>query len=190
MMTAPLTKTARQVRIAEVLGREAVRSQSELARRLADGGITVTQATLSRDLDDLGAVRLRGGDGALVYALPGDGDGVPRQSNADDARSDGGSRLARVTQELLVAAEGSANLAVLRTPPGGAHFLAAAIDHAELPAVIGTIAGDDTVMLVCRDLSGPRDGDAVASWFLSLAEGQPRKTADNPTHRKKQGARS
>ncbi|GGC95763.1 arginine repressor [Tersicoccus solisilvae] len=160
----PTTKTARQARITALLAGSAVRSQAELAQRLADDGLAVTQATLSRDLVELGAVRVRGADGGLVYAMPSVGaDRTPR-SDVNQELLD--ARLARLCEELLVTAEASANLVVLRTPPGAAQFLASAIDHSVLPAVLGTIAGDDTVLLVCRE---PTGGPDLAARFLELA---------------------
>lgn len=168
-MSVPDTKVARQRRIVEVLSRHAVRSQAALGALLEADGLAVTQATLSRDLDELGAVRLRGERGHLVYALPGEGgDQTPRTTPGDGAEA----RLARLVEELLVSAEHSANIAVLRTPPGAAQFLASALDHAALPEVIGTVAGDDTVLLVARD---PVGGAAVAARLLALAE-SPRPT--------------
>jgi transcriptional regulator of arginine metabolism len=168
--TVPSTRTARHQRIVAILTRHAVRSQGELARRLAADGLAVTQATLSRDLDELGAVKIRDADGSLVYAVPGEGgDRTPRVAVAG---IDGGyddPRLLRLCEELLVSAEASANLVVLRTPPGAAQFLASALDHAAPTAVLGTIAGDDTVLLVCRDADG---GAAVAARLLALAEGR------------------
>jgi transcriptional regulator of arginine metabolism len=158
------TKTARRQRMVDLLARHRVRSQSELARLLATDGFDVTQATLSRDLDELGAVKVRDGDGALVYAIPAEGgDRTPRpapDSGIQDAR------LTRLAAEILVSAEGSANFAVLRTPPGAAQFFASALDHADLEAVLGTIAGEDTVLVVTRD---PQGGPVVAAMLLGLA---------------------
>ena len=163
----PATKSARRQKIVEILGRRAVRSQGELADLLGEHGFTVTQGTLSRDLDELGAVKVRDPAGSgLVYAVPGEGgDRTPRA--AQEAVLD--ARLARVSEELLVAAEASANLVVLRTPPGAAQYLASAIDHADLPDLLGTIAGDDTVLVISRE---PAGGQAVAARFLALAEGR------------------
>jgi transcriptional regulator of arginine metabolism len=162
-IAAPATKTARQQRIVELLGRQPVRSQTELAELLADAGLVVGQATLSRDLVELGAVKVRDGSGQLVYAVPGEGgDRTPRAGEAAAFEA----RLARVAAELLVTAEASANLVILRTPPGAAQYLASAIDHAGLEAVLGTIAGDDTVLVVSRD---PTGGDALVQRFLNLA---------------------
>jgi transcriptional regulator of arginine metabolism len=160
----PLTKNARQQRIVELLARHSVRSQTELADLLAEGGLSVTQATLSRDLVELDAVKVRDGSGALVYAVPAEGgDRTPRTAVETPAAEH---RLARLCNELLSSAEASANLVVLRTPPGAAGFLASAIDKAELGTVLGTIAGDDTVLVISRE---PLGGDALAQRFLSLA---------------------
>jgi transcriptional regulator of arginine metabolism len=167
-MSMPTTKAARHRRIVELLSRTRVHSQTELAGLLGTDGMTVTQATLSRDLDELGAVRIRAADGALVYAVPAEGgDRSPRVASEPAANN---SRLTRVAGELLVSAEASANIVVLRTPPGAAQFFASAVDAAELPDVLGTIAGDDTVLVITRD---PTGGAACARWFLSLAQRQP-----------------
>jgi arginine repressor len=290
---APATKTARQAQIVAILSREQVHSQERLAGLLAQyAGLHVAQATLSRDLDELGVVRLRGADGTLVYALPGDPGGpgsrpgtgldpsnypertvaaqeasIPHAApanaepgdpaSADSARppdasassfrngatgtpatsdpsllaavnpgraaADPGSnaaafgrpavgsggdaaasgrvasgrtavgsldgpsaeptdpsprpagpvgvsaRFTRYLKELLTSAEGSANIVVLRTPAGAAQFLASTIDHAAWPAILGTVAGDDTVLVIARD---PTGGEALAAEFRRLAEGR------------------
>ena len=274
--TAPVTKTARQARIAAILAREQVRSQEELAELLERyASVHVTQATLSRDLDELGVVRLRANSGALVYALPeepggpgsrpggaiapgapvtpgsaiapggaiapgapvapggaiapgapvapggpvapvtpdspvtpvtpdrpvspgrtvSDPSAVPYTSAARErpvtTASPSGSakhgksgaaergakppghesphdaRLARYLGELMTSAEASANLVVLRTPAGAAQFLASVIDHAALSSVLGTVAGDDTVLIITRD---PAGGDAVAADLLRRSQ--------------------
>lgn len=161
---APQTKAARQARIRALLAGQSVRSQAELAALLADEGVQVTQATLSRDLVEIGAVRVRGADGGLVYAVRGEGGDRSPRSGTDPEVLD--ARLAKLCAELLVTAEASANLVVLRTPPGAANFLALAIDHSLIPSILGTLAGDDTVMIVTRD---PLGGEAVAARFLELA---------------------
>lgn len=166
----PATKAARHARIEQLLAREPVRSQSELARLLVTDGFTVTQATLSRDLDELGAVRVRGA-GGFVYVVPRDGEdamGAATRPPSDsfDGASAAHARLVRVATELLVSVRASGNLAVAKTPPGGAHLLAGAIDHADLSPIIGTVAGDDTVLCVCRDLDG---GPQVAAQLHELA---------------------
>jgi transcriptional regulator of arginine metabolism len=159
------TKAARQQRIVGLLSHHAVRSQAELAELLAADGLHVTQATLSRDLVELDAVRVRNSDGVLVYAVPGEGGDRSARPATDSAA--GEHRLARLAGELLVSAEGSANLVVLRTPPGAAQFLASALDKAELTEALGTIAGDDTVVVVSRE---PDGGPALAARLIALAD--------------------
>lgn len=163
-MNVPQTKVARQSRIAELLIAHDVRSQSDLVDLLGAEGIEVTQATVSRDLVELGAVRLRGGEGHLVYAVADTDGGGPVDAQAQAAR------LARLAEELVVGVEASGNLVVVRTPPGGAQFLASSIDHGGLPGVIGTVAGDDTVLLVTKD---PFGGADVAQALLLLTDARP-----------------
>jgi transcriptional regulator of arginine metabolism len=200
--SAPATKAARQARIAAILAMEQVHSQEQLAVLLDRyAGMHVAQATLSRDLDELGVVRLRAADGSLVYALPGEPGGpgsragigldFPERTQpsltpsappaalsevATEPAPPGtehpeppasSARLAKYLKELLTSTEASANLVVLRTPAGAAQFLASVIDHAAWPAVLGTVAGDDTVLVIARDPSG---GDALAADFRHLAE--------------------
>jgi transcriptional regulator of arginine metabolism len=154
------TRAGRQARIVDLVIRRAVHSQTELAALLASEGIQVTQATLSRDLEELGAVKLRGvNGGAPVYVIPEDGSPVR-------AVAGGTSRLSRVLSELLVSADASGNLAVLRTPPGAAHFVASALDRAALPEVVGTVAGDDTILVVARE---PLTGNQLAHRIEALA---------------------
>lgn len=161
---APHGKVARQARIAELVGSRPVTSQQELAALLAADGIAVTQATLSRDLDELGAVKVRTTPGGPpTYVVPEDGVVPPSGVGPTTGALP---RLVRLLGELMVSAEGSANLAVLRTPPGAAHFLASAVDRSGLTEVIGTIAGDDTVLLVSRD---PVGGAALAELVRELA---------------------
>jgi transcriptional regulator of arginine metabolism len=161
----PTTKTARQARITAILTGQSVRSQAELAALLAAEGVQVTQATLSRDLVELGAVRVRSQDGALVYAVRSEGGERAPQAGITQEILD--ARLAKLCADLLVTAEASGNLVVLRTPPGAANFLALAIDHSVMPSVLGTIAGDDTVLLVTRDPDGGAD---LAARFLQFAD--------------------
>ena len=172
-------KVARQARIRELIDRQQVTSQTELAALLAEEGVAVTQATLSRDLDELGAAKMRPADGgAPAYRLPLEVTDVAQLRSLQRAATVAHSpatRLARLLSELLVGAEGSANLAVLRTPPGGAHFLASALDRSALPEVIGTIAGDDTVLVVSRDATG---GAALAEQLLEQSRRRLTTTAD------------
>ena len=147
MTTATASRAARHDRIVALVAQHPYRSQAELAKALDDSGFTVTQATLSRDLDELGAVKLRTADGgAPAYVIPEDGSPLAARS-ADDPPQ----RLSRLLGELLVSAEASANLVVLRTPPGASNFLASAIDRASLSEVLGTVAGDDTILVIAPD---------------------------------------
>ena len=171
-MTTAVTRSARQARIAELIGAAPVTSQTQLAALLAESGVEVTQATLSRDLEELGAVKLRGSDGAPAsYALPPENAPLRPAQSAEAAPA----RLTRLLADLLTGADGSANLAVLRTPPGAAQFLASALDKVALPDVLGTIAGDDTVLVVSRD---PAGGPALAARFRALAERTPTENSD------------
>jgi transcriptional regulator of arginine metabolism len=164
-MTTPNTKAARLARIVALLEHQAVPSQARLADLLAADGLAVTQATLSRDLDEIGAIKVIGADGLPVYAVPGQGgDSSLVAAVGDEAAV---TKLARVASEVLVSADSSANLVILRTPPGAAQYLASVLDHTVLPSVIGTVAGDDTVLLVTRD---PHGGADVAAAMLRLAE--------------------
>jgi len=170
----PATKNARHQLIIDLVTTREVHSQGELREMLAEAGIEVTQATLSRDLVELDAVKVRAAGGALVYAVPAEGG--DRRPVAPAETAAGLHRLARLCGELLVSAEASANLVVLRTPPGAAQFLASAFDKAEMPEVLGTIAGDDTVLVIGRD---PAGGEALARRFLELADHPPRDTRDS-----------
>ncbi len=157
--TPEVTRAARQARIVTTLSSAEVRSQSELAALLAADGIEVTQATLSRDLEELGAVKLRGADGGVgCYVVPEDGSPLRGVSG-------GTARLSRLLNELLVGTDATGNLAVLRTPPGAADYLASAIDRAALPCVVGTIAGDDTIFVAARE---PMTGAELATVLQDL----------------------
>jgi len=159
MTSTTTTRAGRQARIVALLSSQSVRSQSELAGLLAAEGIDVTQATLSRDLEELGAVKLRGADGGVgAYMVPEDGSPVRGVSGGTE-------RVTRLLSDLLVSTDSSANLAVLRTPPGAAHYLASAIDRASLPYVVGTIAGDDTIFVIARE---PMTGAELAATFENL----------------------
>jgi len=165
-MTGPHTKASRHARIVAVIREESVHSQTELAELLAEAGIQVTQATLSRDLEELGAVKVSG-----AYLIPEDGNRPLRQSEQAPAR------LVRLLRELLTGADASGNLVVLRTPPGAAQFLASALDRSGLPDVVGTIAGDDTILVVAREATG---GPALAEKFTAWG-GQDIDTVEGST---------
>lgn len=161
----PVTKSARHQRIIELVSHQEVHSQTELAELLAAVGMRVTQATLSRDLVELDALKVRSASGGMVYAVPGEGgDRRPAAPSGSEAATQ---RLGRLCAELLVSADASANLVVLRTPPGAAQFLASAFDKVEYDDVLGTIGGDDTVLVISRD---PTGGQALARRFLDLAQ--------------------
>lgn len=156
--TVPATKAARQRLVRHILDSEGVESQAQLAQLLDAQGIRATQATLSRDLVEIGAIKVRGADGRLIYAT---------QARLETIE-DHGARLNRLCAELLHSAVGSANLAVLRTPEGAAQFLAMAIDSHDDADVLGTVAGDDTICVIAAD---PLGGEALATKFLNRAAG-------------------
>jgi len=162
-MTAviPATKAARQALVRRLIEAGDIGSQGELALRLEAEGIHVTQATLSRDLVDIGAVKVRTASGLNVYAT----------GESLEAHEDTEQRLTRLCGELLFSADGSANLAVLRTPSGAAQYFASAIDGHDDPDIIGTVAGDDTVMVITRE---PNGGVRMAQKFLDRATGAGR----------------
>ena len=153
-MTGPVTRAGRHARIVELVRQRAIRSQTELAEVLAADGVQVTQATLSRDLEELRAVKVGG-----AYLIPEDGTRPLRE--VEDAPA----RLHRLLRELLTGVDASGNIAVLRTPPGAAQFLASALDRSGLTDVVGTIAGDDTILVVARDVTGGKAlADKLADW--------------------------
>lgn len=164
----PATKAARHAQIREILAARPVASQVELADLLAADGVAVAQATLSRDLVEIGALKVRDVRlGRPVYVLPGEGgDRTPRGAVDAEVLD---ARLARLCGELLVTAEASGNLVLLRTPPGAAQLLASAVDHSVLPGVLGSIAGDDTVLVIARD----RDGGAAPGPAIPGADLRP-----------------
>jgi transcriptional regulator of arginine metabolism len=141
-----VTKQQRQHRIARLLEQEAVGSQAHLVALLADAGIEATQTTVSRDLEELGAVKVRLPGGETAYALPE----LPSQQVAPE------DHLRRVLGEWVVEVACSGNLVVLRTPPGSAHVVGSALDRSGYPGVLGTVAGDDTVLVVAAEDVGGR----------------------------------
>jgi transcriptional regulator of arginine metabolism len=151
-----LGKPQRQHRILRMLEEQPVSSQAQLVQMLEADGIVATQATVSRDLEDLGAVKVRIPGGAMAYAIP---EYTRERAPSDD-------HLKRLMSEFVVEVAHSANLVVLHTPPGSAHVVASALDRASLPSVLGTIAGDDTVVVVCNETAG---GAGVAGDLAALA---------------------
>ena len=154
-MTAITSRAARHQRIVDIISTCRVHTQDELRSMLAVEGFTVTQATLSRDLDALRATKVIDDHGLSAYAIPADGDpsARPELSIDDDAMA----RLQRVATDVVVGADGSANIAVVHTRPGAAHYLASALDRAGIRDILGTIAGDDTVLVVSREPLGGQD---------------------------------
>ena len=176
--TAPLvpgTKTARHASIVQILSRERIRSQAQLRKALAQRGISTTQATLSRDLVELRATKIRAPGGELIYSMPEAG--APGQVHTgalsepeeteDSLRAHTTPRLSRWCAELLVTAEWAGPQGVLRTPAGAAQLLAGAVDDAMMPGVMGCIAGDDTVLVITRGAQVAAD---VARHLLALAD--------------------
>jgi transcriptional regulator of arginine metabolism len=153
---ATLGKPQRQHRIARLLEEQAVSSQSQLVELLASDGVVATQATVSRDLEELGALKVRIPGGTMAYAIP--------EHAKDRAAPD--DHLRRVMGEFVVEVAHSGNLVVVRTPPGSAHVIGSALDRAGLPDVLGNVAGDDTLILVCAE---PVGGAKVASELATLA---------------------
>ena len=149
------TKVQRQQVIARLVGDHGITSQPELIDLLAEEGIEATQATVSRDLDDIGAVKVRVSSGNSVYAIP---EFEPDRVAPVD-------QLRRVMGEWVAEVVSSANIVILRTPPGCAHVVASALDRSRVDGVLGTVAGDDTLMCVSADA----DGAALARTLRDLA---------------------
>ncbi len=152
----PLTKQQRQHRISMVLQTRSVGSQAHLVELLAAEGIVATQTTVSRDLEEMGALKVRLPGGDTAYAIPE----LPKDQVAP------ADHLRRVLGEWVVEVGSSQNLVVLRTPPGSAHVVASAIDRARLNGVLGSVAGDDTVIVVAAEEIG---GPAIEQRIASLA---------------------
>ena len=156
MSPTRLAKPQRQHRIVRLLEQHAVVSQQQLVDLLAADGVVATQATVSRDLEELGAIKVRAAGGDSVYAIPE----LPKDQKAPEEH------LRRVFGEWVVEVAHSANLVVLRTPPGSAHVVGSALDRAALPEILGTVAGDDTLLVVASERAG---GKKVAQQLSSLA---------------------
>lgn len=151
-------RSRRQKAISELLRAGPVASQEHVTTQLAKLGFVVTQATVSRDLDQLGAVKVKRG-GTLAYALP------DQLGDSDWAAS----RLQRILSEWVLSVEAAGNVIVLRTPPGSAHLVGLAIDQANLSEIAGTISGDDTLFVVVRDGIAPPD---MAERLLTISSTQ------------------
>ncbi|MDK8803262.1 arginine repressor [Dermabacter hominis] len=173
----PQTKISRQRKIVDILNRTEVTSQTALLALLEKDGVSVTQATLSRDLVELRAEKVRSSSGSLVYMLPPEGGERVHSLRRPPSQEHYAARLQRLAEELLVSAEASDNLVVVRTPPGAAQYLASALDHSVLPSILGTVAGDDTILIVAR---GAAQGRELAATLRELADGR-RATVDDHT---------
>lgn len=160
MSTVVKSRSARLERLTELIRNRQIHSQGDLLQLLKRDGVVVTQATLSRDLDELGAIKVRDTEGFLCYALP---------SEAPEAVE--GSRVVRLITELVLHVDRSGDLVMVRTPPGGAQLLAGAVDRfigaGEETLLVGTVAGDDTILIVARENQGKSVMDAVRK----IAEG-------------------
>lgn len=150
------TKVQRQQTIARLITKHAVASQPDLLDLLAAEGIRATQATISRDLVDLGAVKVRTDGGETIYAIP---EYEPHRRAPEE-------QLRRVMGEWVAEVQASGPIVVIRTPPGCAHVVASALDRSGLEGLLGTVAGDDTLMCVAAKASG---GAALARRLRDLA---------------------
>jgi transcriptional regulator of arginine metabolism len=146
-------KERRQRAIADLIRSGGPSSQEDLAEELSKLGFTVTQATISRDLEQIGAVKVRR-DGQLSYAL------------RDEVRSSHGPRLSKVVRDFVRSIDTAGNLVVLKTPPGSAHLIGVALDESAMPEIVGTICGDDTVFVACRS---PSVAGKLATKFRSAS---------------------
>ena len=149
-------KPQRQHEIGRLIAKQTITSQPQLVDLLAKAGIHATQATVSRDLEDLGAIKVRTADGETAYAIP----------EFEPERKAPENHLRRVLGEWVAEVTSSGNLVVLRTPPGCAHVVASALDRSALPGLLGTVAGDDTLLCVAAEKVG---GTKLARTLRTLA---------------------
>ncbi len=164
----PATPTARREAIRDLLASEQIGSQKELRDRLADMGVEVTQATLSRDLVDMRATKIRTADGSRVYSVPDIDGGLTHEGEAGQVR------LQKWCQTLLVTSILVDHQLVLKTTVGAANLLGSAIDAVRLDEVAGTIAGDDTILVICRST---KDAATTQKLLMELAE--PGQSSDD-----------
>jgi transcriptional regulator of arginine metabolism len=156
-------KAQRQHKIAVLVGKHQITSQPQLVELLADEGIVATQATVSRDLDDLGAVKVRVPGGEPVYAIP----------EFEPERVAPQEHLRRVLSDWVAEVHSSGNLVVVRTPPGCAHVVGSALDRAGVPGLLGTVAGDDTLLCVAGErVGGPRLAKSLRN-LAGISESAP-----------------
>lgn len=155
------TKVARQAAILEIINSEPVTSQENLRNALLERGFETVQATLSRDLAEMRAIKVKTTSGLTAYSIP---DELGRHVSGPDRTN---ARLARWCQDLLVSAQTAQNMVVIRTPAGAANLLGSAIDTAHIRNIAGTIAGDDTILLVCPTVD---DAEEIRALLIGLAE--------------------
>lgn len=183
----PTTRTARQSAIQEVLSQYVITSQQQLAAVLASQHIEVTQATLSRDLDEMHAMKVRNADGGISYTVPGLQDGpalgaLPESEESVPLRAEMSKveqHMSRVLSGLVTSVASAQNLVIVHTPSGAAQYVASVLDRQPIPGILGTIAGDDTVMAITSD-----SDTAVqkASWLLALASGGESPRSNRTQH--------
>ncbi|MBM4101608.1 MAG: arginine repressor [Phycisphaerae bacterium] len=172
------TRPQRLQHITRLIAGGAVMNQRELARQLAARGIEATQATLSRDLAEIGVLKSAAG-----YSLPVDGSTSPAQATADSMRPG----LSTAVRRLLVSAQHAGTLAVIHTPPGQASALAIEMDRVDLPGKIGTIAGDDCILVACTSSASAR---ALTQSLLRLSDSASGGTTTRAAGTAKRAARS
>ncbi|VEI14141.1 arginine repressor [Trueperella bialowiezensis] len=161
-MSAIVTRAARLARISAIVEAQPISSQGELRKLLALEGIEVTQATLSRDLDELQARKEPTPDGGKAYRIPSPGVMGEQESAALGT-------LKRWAREVMVSAKNTSNQVVLRTPPGAAQLLASSLDRAVLDGVLGCIAGDDTVLVITES---PKRAEKLVTELIGFAQAQ------------------
>ncbi|BDR54875.1 arginine repressor [Bombiscardovia apis] len=185
----PTNKAARLDAVRQIVRQGIVTSQGELARLLSLQDIVVTQATLSRDLDELHAAKMRYPDGAIGYWIPDSGDqsllevaSLAMTNAADSSKTD--QYLSRVLTGLITSVKQAKNLLVVRTPSGAAQYAASALDRQPIVGVLGTIAGDDTVLVITSD-----DEEAAerAQWLINITSGESSAKAQ---HKQENGAKA
>ncbi|AGH42026.1 MULTISPECIES: arginine repressor [Bifidobacterium] len=162
----PATRAARLSAIEEMLLHHIVTSQSQLSDMLSDEGIDVTQATLSRDLEEINATKTRLENGTVAYVL-----GYGQSTTPKSAQQ----QMSRILSGLVTSVASARNLAVIHTPSGAAQYVASVMDRQSLDDVLGTIAGDDTVLIICKD---DQSAATRAKWLLSIASSNSQQSAD------------
>ncbi|ABO49618.1 transcriptional regulator, ArgR family [Desulforamulus reducens MI-1] len=151
-------KTQRQAKILELVRERTIETQEELAAALRAEGFEVTQATVSRDIKELSLIKIPGENNTSYYASPGE----------PMIRRGGEDRLRRLVRLSLSDINSSENLIIIKTPPGEAQGMASAIDHVHWPQIIGTVAGDDTILVIVKPKEATPE---VVQRFLELARG-------------------